>query len=229
VDRQKAANMQLTVSNIAKMLETILSGTEAGYYRESGKEYTIRVKLKDAEKRNSKTYWICRFPMRAANRSFCAMWWTSGPVRPHPGRTQGPGADYRNFRNISGRDLGSILTDIRERLRSIPIPRDFSIVFGGDYEEQQKSFRELLLGFVLSIVLIYMVMASLFESLRDPFIVMFAVPMAPSGDFNAPVDKYHFQCPVLYRLHHAGGHCGQQRHPAGGSYQSFAPPRRDGS
>jgi HAE1 family hydrophobic/amphiphilic exporter-1 len=50
--------------------------------------------------------------------------------------------------NISGRDMGSILADIREGLTSIPVPRDFSIVFGGDYEEQQKAFRELLLSFI---------------------------------------------------------------------------------
>jgi HAE1 family hydrophobic/amphiphilic exporter-1 len=54
-------------------------------------------------------------------------------------------------------------------------------VFGGDYEEQQKAFRELLLGFVLALVLVYMVMACLYESLRDPFVVMFSVPLAAIG------------------------------------------------
>jgi hydrophobic/amphiphilic exporter-1 (mainly G- bacteria), HAE1 family len=51
----------------------------------------------------------------------------------------------------------------------------------GDYEEQQKSFRELLISFVLALVLVYMVMASLYESLRDPFVVMFSVPFAAIG------------------------------------------------
>jgi HAE1 family hydrophobic/amphiphilic exporter-1 len=53
--------------------------------------------------------------------------------------------------------------------------------FGGDYEEQQKANRELMLSFVLSLILIYMVMASLYESLLDPFIVMFSVPLAAIG------------------------------------------------
>jgi HAE1 family hydrophobic/amphiphilic exporter-1 len=52
---------------------------------------------------------------------------------------------------------------------------------GGDYEEQQKAFRELMISFVLALVLVYMVMASLYESLRDPFIVMFSVPFAAIG------------------------------------------------
>lgn len=83
--------------------------------------------------------------------------------------------------NIAGRDMGSIMTDIRKGLASLPVPGDFSIVFGGDYEEQQKAFRELLLTFVLALILVYMVMASLYESLRDPFVVMFSVPFAAIG------------------------------------------------
>lgn len=182
VDRQKAADMKLTVFNIAKMLETILSGTTAGNFRESGKEYPIRVKLKDAEKRDLKD--ILDLPVSNAIgepvilRNVVKVQPRSGPIlieRKDQERIIIVSA------NISGRDLGSILADIRERLRNIPVPRDFSIVFGGDYEEQQKSFRELLLGFILSIILIYMVMASLFESLMDPFIVMFAVPMGAIG------------------------------------------------
>lgn len=83
--------------------------------------------------------------------------------------------------NITGRAMGSIISDIREELRSIPVPRDFGIGFGGDYEEQQKAFRELRLSLVLSLVLVYMVMACQYESLRDPFVVMFSVPLAAIG------------------------------------------------
>ena len=83
--------------------------------------------------------------------------------------------------NTSGRDMSAILADIREGLRAVPVPRDFSVLFGGDYEEQRKAFRELLMSFVLALVLVYMVMASLYESLRYPFVVMFSVPLAAIG------------------------------------------------
>ena len=49
IDRQKAADMHLTVSKIANALQTILSGTRAGYYRQGGDEFAILVKLRDAE------------------------------------------------------------------------------------------------------------------------------------------------------------------------------------
>ena len=49
--------------------------------------------------------------------------------------------------NYSGRDMGSIMADIREGLHNVPVPRDFSIGFGGDFDEQQKAFYELMTSF----------------------------------------------------------------------------------
>ena len=182
VDRQKAADMQLTVSKIAAMLKTVLSGKSAGNYRDGGKEYRILVKLKDSEKKDLGE--ILDLPVSNASGEPVILR-NVVKVQPRLGPVLVERKDQERIitvsANTSDRDMGSILADIREKLRMIPVPRDFSIIFGGDYEEQQKSFRELLLGFVLSIILIYMVMASLFESLKDPFIVMFAVPMAAIG------------------------------------------------
>jgi HAE1 family hydrophobic/amphiphilic exporter-1 len=83
--------------------------------------------------------------------------------------------------DISGRDMGSVLAELSDLLQDVPVPPDFTITFGGDYEEQQKSFRELLLSCILAIILVYMVMACQYESLRDPFVVMFSVPLAAIG------------------------------------------------
>jgi len=182
VDRQKAADMKLTVSQIAGMLQTVLSGTRAGYYRETGDEYTILVRLKDAEQTSLRE--VLDLTLTNADgqpvvlRNVVDVRPRSGPVRierKDQERTVTVAA------NISGRDMGSIISDIREKLRSIPVRRDFAIGFGGDYEEQQKAFRELRLSLVLALVLVYMVMACQYESLRDPFVVMFSVPLAAIG------------------------------------------------
>jgi HAE1 family hydrophobic/amphiphilic exporter-1 len=182
IDRQKAADMKLTVSQIANMLQTVMSGTSAGNYREAGDEYRILVKLKDADQVPLRD--ILDLTLTNAKgeqvvlRNVVKLQPRTGPVlieRKDQERIITVSA------NISGRDMGSILNDIRNGLRSVPEPRDFSIAFGGDYEEQQKAFHELLLSFVLALVLVYMVMASLYESLRDPFVVMFSVPLAVIG------------------------------------------------
>jgi len=182
IDRQKAANMKLTVSRIANTLQTTLSGTPASYYREGGDEYAIRVQLKDARKRR-----IDEILDLTITNSDGRQIELRNVVQVKP-RT-GPALIERKDQervitvsvNITGRDMGSIIADMRKSFISIPKRRDFDIVFGGDYEEQQEAFGELLLAFILAIVLVYMVMASLYESMRDPFVVMFSVPLAVIG------------------------------------------------
>lgn len=182
VDRQKAADMKLTVSKIANMLQTVLSGTAAGNYREGGDEYRILVKLEGAETKDLQD--ILDLPVTNADGRRVVLR-NVVEVRPRRGPVLVERKDQERVvyvtANMTGRDMGSVLADIRKGLQSVPVPRDFNIVFGGDYEEQQKSFHELLMSFVLALVLVYMVMASLYESLRDPFVVMFSVPLAVIG------------------------------------------------
>jgi HAE1 family hydrophobic/amphiphilic exporter-1 len=174
--------MKLTVYRIANMLQTVLSGTSAGNYREGGNEYRIRVKIEGAEKKELRD--ILDLPITNADGEQVVIR-NVVDVRPRRGPVLIQRKDQERVvyvtANISGRDMGSILADIREGLQSVPVPRDFNIFFGGDYEEQQKSFRELLMSFVLALVLVYMVMASLYESLRYPFVVMFSVPLGAIG------------------------------------------------
>ena len=85
--------------------------------------------------------------------------------------------------NIADRDLGSVAEDIAARLDQIPRPQGYDLRVAGNYEEQQKAFGDLLTTFGLALLLVYMVLASQYESLRDPLIVMLAVPLAGIGVF----------------------------------------------
>jgi HAE1 family hydrophobic/amphiphilic exporter-1 len=182
IDRQKAADMKLTVSEIANSLQTVLSGTRAGDFREGGDEFRILVKLQNAEQTEIRDILdlilVNSEGQPVVLRNVVDVKPRSGPVR----------IDRKDQErlvtvsaNISGRDMESIVQDIQKGLQSLPRPRDFSIVIAGDYEEQQKASRELTMSFILAIILVYMVMACQFESLRDPFVVMFSVPMASVG------------------------------------------------
>ncbi|HUX15655.1 MAG TPA: efflux RND transporter permease subunit, partial [Phycisphaerae bacterium] len=182
IDREKAADMRLTPSAVANALETFLSGTRAGDFRQEGDEYRILVRLKDPEQMALKD--ILDLTLTNADgepvvlRNVVNVAPRSGPVeieRKDQERVTTVSA------NLSDRDMGSVLSDIRKGLQSVPVPQSFSILFGGDYEEQQKAFGELLLSIVLALVLVYMVMACQYESLRDPFVVMFSVPLAAIG------------------------------------------------
>jgi HAE1 family hydrophobic/amphiphilic exporter-1 len=83
--------------------------------------------------------------------------------------------------DIYGRDLGSVVKEAKEKFSKLSIPEGFSLSFGGEREEQEKSFRLLFFALILGIILVYMVMASQFESLRDPFIILFSIPFAMIG------------------------------------------------
>jgi HAE1 family hydrophobic/amphiphilic exporter-1 len=70
---------------------------------------------------------------------------------------------------------------VQGRLSQIRVPSDFSVGFGSEVEEQAKSFNQLKIVLILAVLLVYAVMASQYESLRDPFIIMFSIPTASIG------------------------------------------------
>ncbi|NPV82552.1 MAG: efflux RND transporter permease subunit [Candidatus Aminicenantes bacterium] len=182
VDRQKASDMRLSVNQIGNFIMTILSGSQASYFREGGREYRILVRVKDSEKLDLNEILDLTItnaigePVSLRNVI---------EVREERGPQQIERRDRERVITVSGeiadRDLGSVIRDARRALRVVPVPRDFVINFTGDYEEQQKANRELMLAIILALFLVYMVMAMLYESLRDPLIVMFSVPLAIIG------------------------------------------------
>lgn len=182
IDRQAAADMKLSVTQVGRTIQTVLMGTQASLFREAGREFRILVKVKDSERMDVDD--ILDLTLTNADGDPISL---RNVIDARPRR--GPVRIERRDRDrvvtisgeMSGRDLGSVLDDIRTGLRSVPLPRNFSIAFTGDYEEQRKAFRELLLSIILALMLVYMIMAMLYESLRDPFIVMFSVPLAAIG------------------------------------------------
>ena len=83
--------------------------------------------------------------------------------------------------NTYGRSTGKVVEDIKKELKNIPLPSNVMVNIGGEAEEQAKAFGDLLLLLILGIILVYMVMAAQFESLLDPFIIMFSVPFTFVG------------------------------------------------
>lgn len=182
VDRDKASLMGMSVSQLANTLRTAVGGTRASMFREGGDEFNIQVRLQALDRNNLNQ--VNQVPI-------------SGPLgRTIPvssivktERVEGPVTIERRDQervitvnaNIANRDMGSVANDMSERFKSLRMPKDFYILFGGELEEQAKAFRELLFSLILAIVLVYAVMAAQFESFRDPLIIMFSIPLAGIG------------------------------------------------
>jgi HAE1 family hydrophobic/amphiphilic exporter-1 len=182
IDRDKAADLGVSVERVAQTLETALGGTEAGEYRERGDEHRILVRLKDA--RQIPLEQVLDITIRNEAGEDVAL---RNLVNVESGR--GPLVVERKDQqriatvkaNIEGRDLGSVAADVRERLAAIPRPMGYEFGIAGSYEEQQRAFGELRITFVLALVLVYMVLAGQYESLRDPLVVMMSVPTGAVG------------------------------------------------
>lgn len=83
-----------------------------------------------------------------------------------------------NLRDI---DLGTAVAEVRDMVATDPLPADVRIAFGGQSEELDRSRNSLFFAFGLAIFLVYLVMASQFESLLHPFVILFSIPLAMVG------------------------------------------------
>ncbi|MCG5516079.1 MAG: efflux RND transporter permease subunit [Pseudomonadota bacterium] len=182
INRARAADLGVSVSQVARTLETALSGGSAGQYRDRGTETRIWVQMQDAHQMSIDEVLNITVPSRTGDpvslRHLVEL--ESGIAPLQIERKEQQRVNTVNA-NIAGRDLGSIVADVRTELENLPLPRNVDITFGGDVEEQQRAFKELGLALLMAVALVYMVMASLYESLRDPLIVMFSVPLALIG------------------------------------------------
>jgi HAE1 family hydrophobic/amphiphilic exporter-1 len=85
------------------------------------------------------------------------------------------------YADLAGRDLGSVSRDIEAVLASTPLPGSVTAGLTGQNEELQHSFRSLVLAVLLAVFMVYIVMASQFESLLHPFVILGTVPLALIG------------------------------------------------
>jgi HAE1 family hydrophobic/amphiphilic exporter-1 len=83
--------------------------------------------------------------------------------------------------NLDGRDLGSVSADITAALDEMTFPIGFDKRIGGQREEMETSFESMRFAILLAIFLVYLVMASQFESLLHPFVILFSVPLSLIG------------------------------------------------
>lgn len=182
LDRDRIAALGLSVYQVASTIETSIKGRVATQFREGGREYEVLVQL-DESARQSKT--------DLENIYIASPTGAQIPIKNVATIKSGQASvsitreDQERMISvscsISGRDLQSVTQDIDAEMNRIVFPSDFRWEIGGTAEMQQESFMYLGIALLVSVLLVYMVMASQFESLLDPFIIMFTVPLAMIG------------------------------------------------
>jgi len=181
IDREKASQFGLTPYQIGLALRSRIEGIIASQYRISGDEYDMRVILKKEFRDTPQKIAGFTIPTPLGEvpiRNFLKDTTTTGPTKISHEET------YRVFTisgNVEGRDQNSVAGDVRKVLSEIPFPPGFKYELGGGYREMQTTFRDIGLVILLAVFLVYIIMVGQFESLKEPFIIMFSIPLALIG------------------------------------------------
>jgi HAE1 family hydrophobic/amphiphilic exporter-1 len=181
VDRPKAALFGLSVTGVANSIRTSVGGTQAAFFREAGNEYPIVVRLRKADRERVEDLndVLINTPGGQVLQAKNLM-----SVRNQAGPTEIQRKNQERVIRVTAEPEGALsdgIDAVKARLGDIRVPPDFQVSFGAEAEEQARAFSQLQMMLILAIVLVYAVMASQYESLRDPFIIMFSVPLAAIG------------------------------------------------
>jgi len=182
VDREKAAHLGLSLGQIGATVRNSMQGVVATKLRQAGEEIDIRVRYRPEYRQDIED--IKRITIFSPLGKPILL----GQVA-EISKKQGPVKIDREDQsrvvlvtaNVVDRDVGSIVKDIKKELADYSLPVGYFIEYGGSYKQMQDSFKVLTGALILAILLVYMVMASQFESLVYPFIVMFEIPLAFIG------------------------------------------------
>jgi len=182
IDREKASRLGLDVKGIGKTIETFFAGTTATKYREGGDEYDIEVRLRPGDRDRLEDLRDVFIHLPGGGQVGLA---GIAEIEYGVGPTKIERKDQSRYITVSGqvtgRDLGSVVKDVTKAIDKIPAPPGFSYKVAGAEKERKEAFRLLMIAVGLGMVLVYMVMASQFESLRDPFIIFFSIPFGIVG------------------------------------------------
>lgn len=181
-DREKLAANGLSTAMVAGMVRNRISGMVASRLKEEGEEFEIRVRL--AEKFRSSISDLENLSIMNPMGNIIKLK-EIGHVEEYWGP---PAIQHKSKERIvtvsatpSGTSLGQLAERIKTEIADVEVPPEVMIVIGGAYQEQQEAFQDLALLMLISIILVFIVMASQFESFTMPFVIMFSIPFAFTG------------------------------------------------
>jgi len=181
-DRERVARYGLSAAQISTTVANEIKGQVATIYREAGREINVRVRLQPADRRNLED--IRDLPI-ATMAGF------SVPLRDvaRVNYSEGPSMIQREnakrvvqvTADIASGNLNAVTMEVARVLKRYPMPQGYFYDFGGEFKNMRETFSSLVFVLLLALLLIYMILASLYESLIHPLTIMFSIPFAFTG------------------------------------------------
>ncbi|MEO1086008.1 MAG: efflux RND transporter permease subunit, partial [Acidobacteriota bacterium] len=181
-DRERLASLGLTVGEVASVVRTKVRGDVASEIQRQDR--TIDIRLRVAEAYRSSVADVRQLIVAQVGgtslplESLATVEVAEGPAEIR--RVDGERAALITA-NLDGLDLAAAAVAIEDRVEGLALPTGFDWRLGGQQQEMETSFASLRLALALAIFLVYLVMASQFESLVHPFVILFSVPLAAVG------------------------------------------------
>ena len=182
INRDKAGMLGASVRDVAETLQYGLSGQRMGYFYMNGKQYEIIGQI-NRQQRNTPSsvksiYIRCSNGQMIQLDNFVEFIESTAPPKLY---------HYNRFLSATisaglaeGKTIGDGLAEM-DKIAEEVLDDTFRTALSGDSKEFRESSSSLMFAFILALVLIYLILAAQFESFKDPFIIMFTVPLAIAG------------------------------------------------
>ncbi|MCB0854954.1 MAG: efflux RND transporter permease subunit, partial [Bacteroidetes bacterium] len=186
LDREKVARYGLSVPEVGAAVQLAFRGNDRSKFREAGEEYAINIELDPGDKQDISSV---RNLVLRNQRGATVQLKEIANVTESLGQTVLERTDRLNSIKITasatGRPMGDINAEIQSKVDEIDMPAGVSVEMLGQAQQQSDAFGSLGFALLLAVILLYLVMVALYESVVYPFVVMFSVPVALIGAFLA--------------------------------------------
>lgn len=182
IDREKMADLGLTLAEVGATMRIALAGDNDSKYREGVNEYDLRIQLDEFDRTRTddlgKLTFVNRLGQQVELQQFASIERTTGPSKL---QRRDRNAALTVFSQAVGRPSGTIAQEFEEIRKLEPLPEGVRLAYAGDLKNQQDSFGSLGLAMLAAVLFTYMIMVALYDSFVYPFVVLFSIPVAIVG------------------------------------------------
>ena len=182
VIKDRAALHNLSVTTIAQTAQVAVKGVVATKFKEGGREVDVRVRLRPEDRKDFEK--LRRIPVQTPLKQIISIsdvaYFTKG-IGPSEIKRLEQSRTVLLSANFSGRSFNGVARDVQIAIDRLTVPSGYSVRLTGEQERVKESFNSLRFALILSLVLVYMIMAAEFESLWQPFVIFFTLPMSVIG------------------------------------------------
>jgi len=181
INKKALEKYDISPDNIGNFLVNAVRGRIATQFRELEKNYDVIIRLEEDARENIESLLDEHIPYGNTQIPLRELVYTEMARGPREIRRENQQREVLVTANLKGTKISQVVPKIREQISTLSLDQNYRIIFSGEQEEMSRSFKSLIMAFILAILLVYMIMAAQFESLLHPFLILFTLPMGLTG------------------------------------------------